>query len=187
MRSEPKGWLLTVDPAITEAGLIIEALQIRPDPTHGTPREGLTATILESIRLPTVRAHTIASLEQFILTGQAELEAVDPSDPIHTVAATHLKRAEMRAANAKDGKPKRVQRKRPRTWTAQAETAIRLSRTAIEEKTSIYEHLEREWQLSHEGARSRIRVLKKKKYLLGRAPNFIAGPELQLLRSHPKE
>jgi len=179
--STPPGWRIDVYASISDAGVVITRLDIRTDPKVN-PRNGVTATVLDSIKLPAFRTEISEKLHD---TGDALQAAAD--DPSTGQALRHLlsekaQRVTEEATGAENSSVRRTSLKKLRLWPTQAEEALAAARQAREQRVGLSAVLENEWNMDREGVRSRLRRLRERRYIEGKGRSIQPGPALDIWR-----
>jgi hypothetical protein len=179
--STPPGWIIDVYAAITDAGVVITRLDIRTDPAV-EPINGVTATVLDNVKLPAFRAEISALLDKLNKGRESVGDEPEPNTPGLRLLAQRASMVEKQAAAENSISPRRTSLKKQRDWTGQAEQALAAAHEAIEEKASLSSILEEMWDMDREGVRSRLRRLRERNYIKGTGRSIQAGPALELWR-----
>lgn len=186
LQSTPPGWLIDVYHSATDAGVVITRLDIRQDPTAGTPRVGITATVLSNISLPEIRTQVIERLHLADQRLDEWRSATDPSDPTYELLARAATLAKQDAHNARDD-TRRMPVGRQRAWADQAKEALEAAKQARHDNTDLSRILEDQWGLYPDGVKSRLRRLKERDYIRGRGRNLTKGKALDTWLAAPEE
>jgi len=179
--STPPGWLIYVYAAITDAGVVITRLDIRTDPAVD-PTNGVTATVLASIKLPAFRAEISALLDRLNEGRESVGDEPEPNTPGLRLLAQRAIMVEEQATTASATSGRRTSLKKQHDWTEQAERALAAAHQAREEKASLRSILEEMWDMDREAVRSRTRRLRERKYIQGKGRSIQPGPALELWR-----
>jgi hypothetical protein len=179
--STPPGWLIDVYAAITDAGVVITRLDIRTDPAVD-PTNGVTATVLASIKLPAFRAEISNRLDELSTRWGSARDEPEPNTPGLRLLAQRASMVEEQAITATATGGRRTSLKKQREWARQAKQALVAAHQAREEKTSLSSILEEMWDQNREAVRSRTRRLRERKYIKGTGRSIQAGPALELWR-----
>ena len=179
--STTPGWLIDVYASSTTAGVVITRLDIRTDPKVNPPN-GVTATVLDSIKLPAFRAE----ISEMLHNAADALEAA-ANDPGISPALGELlsEKADRVSEEAKKGKTpsgRRTSLKKQRVWAQQAEEALTAANEAREQRIGLSSILEEEWEMERESVRSRLRRLRERRYIEGQGRSIQPGPALDLWR-----
>jgi hypothetical protein len=181
---KPPGWLVHVYASMADAGVVVTRLDIRQDPSAGTPLAGITATVLSNLSLPDIRAQIIERIKNDALRLSEALAEIDEDDPAYNLLARATERATREAEMTSHDQTRRIPLSRQREWAEQAKTVLTAAQRARDEKSDLARVLEDEWQMNPEGIKSRLRRLKERKYIRGRGKNLVTGRHLDEWNKH---
>lgn len=186
VHSEPPGWLIKVYASITEAGVVITRLDIRSDPQVDT-RMGITATVLESIKLPALRSDIANQIERAATDTAAAMKEVGPDSPVFELLNQMHQQAASDAKAATEAAPTRTALRKQHTWVHQAEEVLAAADRARDGGTELSQILGESWLMDREGVKSRVRRLKERNYIGGRGNSLVPGKALITWRDRQKD
>ena len=175
--STPPGWLIDIYASVTDAGVVITRLDIKTDPSVD-PLNGVTATVLDSIKLPAFRAEISDLLQAHADDYDAALDDVGVGSSIHRLLTAKAEKVRAQAALAAAPEKRRSSIKKHRTWADQAEQALTAATQANDQGVGLNRVLQERWVMKPEGVRSRIRRLRERKYIEGQGRSIQPGPAL---------
>lgn len=184
--SEPPGWLINAYATIADAGVVITRLDIRPDPQVDTPL-GITATLLDSIKLPALRSDIASQIERAATDTAAAIAEVGSESPVFELLNRMYEKATGETKAARDAEPKRAALRKQRTWVAQAEEVLEAADAARDSGTELNQILSVLWLMEPEGVKSRVRRLKERNYIAGRGNSLVPGTALTIWRDRQKD
>ena len=179
--STPPGWIIEVYASSTAAGVVITRLDIRTDPKVNPPN-GVTATVLDSLKLPAFRAEISEKLYNTADALQAAADDPGTSRALRQIISEKATRVSDEATRGKTPSGRRTSLKKHRLWAAQAEEALTAASQAREQGMGLSSILEKEGNMEREGVRSRLRRLRERRYIEGKGRSIQPGPALDLWR-----